>query len=144
MQAAVTPPIAWISKGRLSILAFLLILAFIVIITEAWDSEQYTPYEANTFPAMHIYSQYDPFEMERETWHSGTLTVTGAQKGQNFADISIGIRGRGNTTWTAGGDKKPLRIRLTEERRLTTGYCWRTISTCRCCATTPRFICRPC
>jgi len=71
-----------------------------------------------TFPSVHITTYYNPFTVEREFWHDGTVSITGAATGQNFTDSSAQIRGRGNSTWRNGQDKRPLRIRFDTEQAI--------------------------
>lgn len=60
------------------------------------------------FPSMHIETQYNPFTVERTFWHDGTITFVG------YNSAPARIRGRGNSTWFDGPDKRPLRFRLGE------------------------------
>ena len=64
------------------------------------------------FPAMHITSALNPFIQEREFWHTGALTVESGNEDWAFADVDVRLRGRGNSTWWHGPDKRPLRIRF--------------------------------
>jgi len=75
------------------------------------------------FPILHISSELDPFIQEREFWHDGTLTMTGSglelEEGEaGVADAVIRIRGRGNSTWRDGENKRPLRFRFEEAQSL--------------------------
>ena len=76
----------------------------------------------DTFPSLHITSYYDPFVQVREFWHDGTLTLTGAPDIFNFEEVDIRIRGRGNSTWIVGPDKRPLRIRFRTPQPLMSYY----------------------
>jgi len=40
------------------------------------------------------------------------LAVTGGEDDWNFQDVDVRLRGRGNSTWWIGVDKRPLRIRF--------------------------------
>ena len=62
------------------------------------------------FPALHITSSYDPFQVAREFWHSGTMSLT--NHADAFQNVDIRIRGRGNSTWHFGEEKRPLRLRF--------------------------------
>jgi len=53
------------------------------------------------FPSLHIYSELDPFDIDRELWHDG-----------HIGNLSVRLRGRGNSTWWNGPDKRPLRFRF--------------------------------
>jgi hypothetical protein len=64
------------------------------------------------FPSLHITSSHNPFEVERNFWHDGTLSLTNHVNG--FENVAIRIRGRGNSTWHFGEEKRPLRIRFEE------------------------------
>jgi len=56
--------------------------------------------------------------MEREEWHDGTLTLESEIEGFSFSDVAVRIRGRGNSTWWFGEEKRPLRLRFTPPREL--------------------------
>ena len=75
-----------------------------------------------TFPSLHITSYYDPFIQEREFWHDGTVALTGAPEGFNFEPVDARFRGRGNSTWWMGPDKRPLRIRFRTPQPLMSDY----------------------
>jgi len=62
------------------------------------------------FPSLHITAPLHPFEQERNFWHSGTLSLS--NHADAFEDTSIRIRGRGNSTWQATEEKRPLRLRF--------------------------------
>ena len=64
------------------------------------------------FPTLHITSSYNPFEVERDFWHNGTLSL--ANHTDAFDHVDIRIRGRGNSTWLFGEEKRPLRLRFEE------------------------------
>jgi len=64
------------------------------------------------FPSMHITSDLNPFIQEREFWHPGALTVESDNENWAFEDVDVRLRGRGNSTWWHGPDKRPLRIRF--------------------------------
>jgi len=68
------------------------------------------------FPSLHITSSYDPFGVDRSFWHSGTLSLSNHINA--FEDVDIRIRGRGNSTWHFGPDKRPLRLRFEEPQPL--------------------------
>ncbi|MCL2842957.1 MAG: CotH kinase family protein [Oscillospiraceae bacterium] len=91
--------------------------------TVAHDTEQYPASPEHpvspaspVLPALHITSDYDPFTVERNFWHDGTLTLSDTAEEYAFSDVDIRIRGRGNSTWLRGADKRPLRIRFAEDR----------------------------
>ena len=63
-------------------------------------------------PSIHIHTDLCPFE-DRERWQDGAVSAEG-----DFYDVDARIRGRGNTTWLMGPDKRPLRIRFAEPRAM--------------------------
>ena len=73
-------------------------------------------YESEGFPSLRLRAEYDPFNQEREFWHYGTATMRGAGYGRNFANEEVRLRGRGNSTWWFGRDKRPLRLRFSPPR----------------------------
>ena len=70
------------------------------------------------FPILHITSELDPFDIERELWHDGTIALLDAPEGIVFDAVDARIRGRGNSTWWNGPDKRPLRFRFDAPRSL--------------------------
>jgi len=75
--------------------------------------------EALPFPVLHITSRLNPFIQEREFWHEGALTLSGSHvEYGDFEDVSVRLRGRGNSTWWDGEDKRPLRFRFEEAQSL--------------------------
>jgi len=70
------------------------------------------------FPSLHLVSNYDPFDVDRSFWHSGAATMWGAYDGHNFNNVAVQIRGRGNSTWVQGPEKRPLRLRFPEARHM--------------------------
>lgn len=66
------------------------------------------------FPSLHITSDLHPFLQEREFWHTGSLTLESDNIDWAFEDVAVRLRGRGNSTWWHGPDKRPLRIRFEE------------------------------
>ena len=71
----------------------------------------------STFPTLHIYVPEDPF-VDRELWQDGTIALTDAPEEIAFETIDARIRGRGNSTWWSGENKRPLRFRLGEPRSM--------------------------
>jgi hypothetical protein len=61
------------------------------------------------FQSLHLTTYQCPFDIERTLWHDAYLTLTGA-----FDDIAVRLRGRGNSTWWDGEEKRPLRLRFHE------------------------------
>jgi hypothetical protein len=70
------------------------------------------------FPSLHLYSDYDPFAVRRDFWHDGRLRITGTSGPFLLEETDIRIRGRGSSTWAAGPEKRPLRLRFGEPRTL--------------------------
>jgi len=72
----------------------------------------------STFPVLHISSALDPFDIERTLWHEGTIALSDAPEDLSFEAVDARLRGRGNSTWWNGRDKRPLRFRFDEPRSL--------------------------
>ena len=68
------------------------------------------------FPSVHLTSDLNPFTQERNYWHPGTVSITGVPDDQALDHVPARFRGRGNSTWWNGQDKRPLRIRFSEAR----------------------------
>jgi len=64
------------------------------------------------FPSLHLTTAYDPFAVERRFWHDAELTVSGATDAYLMDGANVRLRGRGNSTWLHGEEKRPLRIRF--------------------------------
>ena len=73
--------------------------------------------DARELPTLYITSSENPFTVEREYWHDGAITMTGAGE-FNIEETDVRLRGRGNSTWWQGWNeaiqKRPLRIRFPE------------------------------
>ena len=76
------------------------------------------PEASHTFPTLRLVSELHPFEQEREYWHDGYASMSGAPFGQNFGRVPVRLRGRGNSTWWAGADKRPLRLRFNQAQNV--------------------------
>ena len=98
-------------------LAVILLMTFSVPAFVYADENYVAPVESdyapeNLLPVMHIYTPSSPF-VDRELWQNGSVSLTGAPEGEyNFDEVGARIRGRGNSTWWAGPDKRPLRFRF--------------------------------
>jgi len=90
---------------------FTLIIALVLIIAVRLEG---APDEG--FPIMRITSEYNPFTMPREQWHDGTISLEG--EGRSFRNVDVRLRGRGNSTWWFGEEKRPLRLRFNPPREL--------------------------
>ena len=64
------------------------------------------------FPSLYISSELDPFNVERELWHSGQISVRDTTAPFLFENAAVKLRGRGNASWVRGSDKRPLRLRF--------------------------------
>lgn len=75
------------------------------------------------FPALYLSSELDPFNIDRELWHDATASIRGTTEPFLFENIAVRLRGRGNSSWVRGAEKRPLRIRFIEPRAfLDSGY----------------------
>lgn len=83
-----------------------------------WGKHWFAMPEERNFPSLNITSYYHPFHVEREFWHGGTVSVTGASN-YNFDDTEVLLRGRGNSTWWFSNayTKRPLRLRFDTENQ---------------------------
>ena len=87
------------------------IIGFYSTNQSSMDSQNISsPAVLGKFPSLHLTSSYDPFAVERSFWHSGTLSL--ANHADAFENVDIRIRGRGNSTWHFGEEKRPLRLRF--------------------------------
>ena len=73
--------------------------------------------EQGDFASLYITAYYNPFLMEREFWHKASISLRGGDK-FFFSNVAARIRGRGNSTWERGPEKRPLRFRFEKERSL--------------------------
>ena len=72
------------------------------------------------FPSIFITSPYSPFE-DRELWQDATISFTSPHGGFSFEKAEARVRGRGNSTWRDGPNKRPLRFTLAEALPLLPG-----------------------
>ena len=79
-----------------------------------------TVYGENTagFSTIRLTSELDPFTAQRELWHNAQITVESNILEFSLHNTDILLRGRGNTTWWFGPDKRPLRFRFYEPREM--------------------------
>ena len=70
---------------------------------------------AGDFPALHFTTRYDPFAVARTFWHDAHLRVENPDGVVAFG-AAVRLRGRGNSTWEHGAEKRPLRIRFAAPR----------------------------
>ena len=116
------------SKAGYQFFMFICFLIIVVIVQHVVDAEEgenpvipmgtaWDERETWGYPSLHLPSELHPFQVERELWHTGFLTVAG-----EFEDVHVRIRGRGNSTWDNAIrneiEKLPLRIRFDEETYL--------------------------
>jgi len=71
-------------------------------------------YHYRDFPSLFLTVPEHPFAQERSHRQNGSLTLINSEFA--FEDVNISVRGRGNTTWNNGANKRPLRIRFDEPR----------------------------
>ena len=118
------------------IISMALVLVFMMIFTSAaiadFDENLQTEYEGQYedipalneireipwFSEMRITSSIDPFTAPREHWHTGSISLINDNEEYSFDDIAVNIRGRGNSTWWFGTEKRPLRLRFDEPRAM--------------------------
>ena len=105
------PLFANIKKLCLMVLTCFLTIPLIAALTYA-ASAQGQDDEQRDFPSLRITSERHPFRQAREFWHNGTLTLDSDNPDWNFDDVDVRLRGRGNSTWIAAPNKRPLRIRF--------------------------------
>jgi hypothetical protein len=77
---------------------------------ELSSSAMYVERKKDTYlPVVVIHTENDQAILNKEDWIPGTMTIDGAGKFDNY-EGTLGIRGRGNFTWTM--PKKPFAIKL--------------------------------
>ncbi|MCL2256029.1 MAG: CotH kinase family protein [Firmicutes bacterium] len=80
------------------------------------DPELPSPYVGDTFPVIRIETSHGgsyPFGLNRRDWHRSTITIENTHEIYEMQNISIDMRGRGNSTWGLFyGSKQPFRIRF--------------------------------
>jgi len=80
-------------------------------ITEAmvYVPQTFAPMPVNVghFQTLRLTTYRCPFDIERTLWHDGYLTIAG-----DMYDTPVELRGRGNSTWHDGWEKRPLRLRF--------------------------------
>ena len=65
-----------------------------------------------TFPSIFLYATDEVFA-DRETWFPGAVSIYSPNSPEhNRTELTADIRGRGNSTWVDGPDKRPLRFRF--------------------------------
>ena len=90
-------------------------MVFGITITVYADS--YESSEAG-FPTIHITSRTDPFTAPRDFWHGAQITVKSEDPWFSLYNVDVLLRGRGNTTWWFGPEKRPLRFRFDEPHEM--------------------------
>ncbi|MCL2047715.1 MAG: CotH kinase family protein [Defluviitaleaceae bacterium] len=68
------------------------------------------------FPIITINLPFSPF-IERGIWQNGKISLLNAPEEHSF-QAAARVRGRGNSTWYMGENKRPLRIRFDEARSM--------------------------
>jgi len=71
-------------------------------------------YRGPPFPSLHIATVAG--NIHRLNWANTTVSMYSPDGGAIFQGLGAQIRGRGNTTWFAMGDKRPFRIRFDQPR----------------------------
>ncbi|MCL2224727.1 MAG: CotH kinase family protein [Defluviitaleaceae bacterium] len=71
------------------------------------------------FPTIHINTEFaaNPFH-DRNTWRNATISYGNPTTGETLMPTTARVRGRGNSTWWMGADKRPLRFRFDEARSM--------------------------
>ena len=101
-------------KKHLIIIAILGILILLI----RWDFSSEIEYD-NKLPVLHIYSRYnEEFFVDRERRIDSVLTLSNVSDDIQFSNIDASVRGRGNSTWNIGTDKRPLRFRFDEAKSI--------------------------
>ncbi|MCL2363389.1 MAG: CotH kinase family protein [Defluviitaleaceae bacterium] len=70
------------------------------------------PVGVRDFPALHLTTTYDPFAVDRQFWHDAYLLISGTNHAYLMNATPVRLRGRGNSTWLHGEEKRPLRLRF--------------------------------
>ena len=68
--------------------------------------------DSTGFSTIRLSSALNPFLVERDLWHDARISVESNVPGFSLHEVDIRLRGRGNTTWWFGSDKRPLRFRF--------------------------------
>ena len=69
---------------------------------------------ARYLPSLHVGMAANA--IHRNNWASGIMISLTGTDGFDFENVSAQVRGRGNTTWWAMGEKRPFRIRFDQAR----------------------------
>ena len=70
--------------------------------------------DSGNFSTMRITASVNPFRVPRNMWHDAQISVESDIPGFSLPNTDIRLRGRGNTTWWIGYEKRPLRFRFFE------------------------------
>ena len=92
-------------------------LAVLLLLTLSFTIRVFAADQAN-FSSIRITSAIDPFTAPRDYWHRAQITVESDIAGFSIQNVSVSLRGRGNTTWWFGPEKRPLRFRFDEPREM--------------------------
>ena len=103
-------------KVWFSVVPMLLILIFWIV--HATSELPLMPDGVYDFPSLHLVSELDPFDVERKLWHNARASVRGTTESYLFENVKVQLRGRGNSSWVRGPEKRPLRLRFEEPRAL--------------------------
>ena len=102
---------------RKSITFIALLLAALFAFSACGTPEPAEGEAARMFYTMHIEVPETPF-LERNLRQDGTITVLDPDGEIVFEDVDAMVRGRGNSTWWHGPEKRPLRFRFAEAQSM--------------------------
>ena len=89
-------------------------LGFVVLTTFFVRWQSYKAIVDTGLPRLDVYTEGEAEILSRETYVNCTVSLSGAGEEFSFENLGAGIRGRGNSTWTAC-PKKPYRIKFNEK-----------------------------
>jgi hypothetical protein len=101
-------------------LLFIPLIVILIVLNDFTGLSKYPlmPDGVQDFPSLHLVSKRDPFDIERELWHDGRLSVRDTTQPYLFENVPVEIRGRGNSSWVRGPEKRPLRLRFRQPRAM--------------------------
>jgi spore coat protein CotH len=106
-----------IAASTLTIMVVLLLSVSLGYALADAESQQEALFDIG-FTEIRITSDLDPFTTDRDFWHRGTMTVNSTVEEFSFENVDVRLRGRGNSTWWFGEEKRPLRFRFDEPREM--------------------------
>ena len=102
-------------KNKIKWLAGIALIFIIVLAVSSAEEPEKMPLMPEgvfDFPSLYIFSELEPFEAERGLWHRGRMAVRGTSSQYLFENVPVKLRGRGNSSWVRGPEKRPLRLRF--------------------------------